>query len=832
MPVPQEFQLTFLDMGRTKYGDCLLLQAGEFSVLIDGGHSGDTVSRAGFESIPTQLERLLGAPAPWNVSLLVVTHTHDDHIGCLPKLVAQGVLTADRALVADEGLGWGHPDDLAHDALSTISPSARRLIAALREEPRTDLTTDREIAEYLEDAGEQEGGYAAMLKTLHDQGTTVVRYGRDDTAALVAAMAPLGMKILGPTAVHLVTCAASIQQDSIAILKQLGDRASDDTDDEDQEIDLYRQLTSSADAVADAGRLGAAVNDQSIVLLFKIAGRKLLLTGDMQFFEPGVSGLDAEMTALRAAVAAEAPFDFYKIGHHGSHNAFGEAILAELGDTVNFGITGGSNDSGHPAAAVLTLLKQHQDDILWLRTDKNGQFRIHGNADGLTEEHDKGTVNNTRKNIEDSLPAALPTPAPFVPPIPIVPPPSVTPPQPSGLSVDFVEVHTKVPHVSTKVTITIQVDPSSSASGDGETRTPETPLANLRIAPGRTLPNLLVVTDRGRLAANVGAALANQVIRSFQALGKTVIESLPSTDAQACITLVRGTLQQPGARYAGVLLLGGYDVVPSQIFDSLSPTLRQSAHAFGDDDQFIIWSDWGYGCIDGDDDPEIPVSRILDGHSAQTLSGALGATLPAPRERFGLRNIKRPYADEVFQHVTGSRGMLTSRPSRSDGLNPAHVTGSQHMYFMLHGNHADTAHFSGEDDGSYPVAFSLANVPASLTGVVFTGCCWGAVGVSQRALDVLQGAALRPVTAANSLATRMLQAGVCGYIGCTGTHYSPTGKPMHDEFWKAINSGLAPAPALFKARQEFLRSFRDTSLGDLPLKMKIYHQYTCLGIGW
>ena len=79
---------------------------------------------------------------------------------------------------------------------------------------------------------------------------------------------------------------------------------------------------------------------------------------------------------------------------------------------------------------------------------------------------------------------------------------------------------------------------------------------------------------------------------------------------------------------------------------------------------------------------------------------------------------------------------------------------------------------------------------------------------------------------------RMLHAGVCGYIGCTGTHYSPTGKPMHDEFWKAINTGLAPAPALFKARQEFLRSFRDTSLGDLPLKMKIYHQYTCLGIGW
>jgi glyoxylase-like metal-dependent hydrolase (beta-lactamase superfamily II) len=94
-------------MGRTKYGDCLLIQGGGKTILVDGGHPGDWKGKQGYQPIPDQLARLLGRQPPFTFSLLVVTHCHSDHIGCLPKLVADGTVEAEWALVADEYLGFG-----------------------------------------------------------------------------------------------------------------------------------------------------------------------------------------------------------------------------------------------------------------------------------------------------------------------------------------------------------------------------------------------------------------------------------------------------------------------------------------------------------------------------------------------------------------------------------------------------------------------------------------------------------------------------------------------------------------------------------------------------
>src|SRR5262249_28460464 len=54
------------------------------SILVDGGHPGDRQARNGFPAIPDQLQELLGHSAPFPVNLLVVSHSHSDHIGCLP----------------------------------------------------------------------------------------------------------------------------------------------------------------------------------------------------------------------------------------------------------------------------------------------------------------------------------------------------------------------------------------------------------------------------------------------------------------------------------------------------------------------------------------------------------------------------------------------------------------------------------------------------------------------------------------------------------------------------------------------------------------------------
>jgi hypothetical protein len=70
------FRVHFLDMGTRKYGDCMLVECGGKSVLIDGGHAGDQkASSGGHRSIPEQLQKVLGHPPPFEIALLIVRFT-------------------------------------------------------------------------------------------------------------------------------------------------------------------------------------------------------------------------------------------------------------------------------------------------------------------------------------------------------------------------------------------------------------------------------------------------------------------------------------------------------------------------------------------------------------------------------------------------------------------------------------------------------------------------------------------------------------------------------------------------------------------------------------
>src|SRR3954453_9558981 len=132
--VESDFFIHLFDVGPEKYGDEILCRFGATTVLIDGGHPGNDRARSGHPSLQSQIADVLHqSENAIRVDLLIVTHAHSDHIGCLPTLV-QGGLRPRFALLADPKLGWGRGVAKDGDSIEDLESPAKRLTAALREE--------------------------------------------------------------------------------------------------------------------------------------------------------------------------------------------------------------------------------------------------------------------------------------------------------------------------------------------------------------------------------------------------------------------------------------------------------------------------------------------------------------------------------------------------------------------------------------------------------------------------------------------------------------------------------------------------------------------------
>ncbi len=845
-------QAHLLDVGKQQYGDCILLKLGSHTVLIDGGNPSSLRGSQSHDSIPEQLEQLLGTD-PMHVDLLIVTHCHNDHIGCLPEMIDGGILTADWALVADPDLGWGNQiGENPIDSGKTIE--MQTLFAALREEPMSVHASDDELSEFLLDSQTLRSRYADMLSSLEDAGTEVVRYiGGDETGDLLAEFDGTGMQILGPNQQMLFTCANRINQ----LGRDFFDFAINnlETDGSRHEIDLYRQTLQATDFNGmDSGGVGAALNCMSLVLLFEVDDVKLLMTGDMQFTAPGIpapNSIDSPMTALRQRVSAEAPFDLYKIGHHGSDNSFDESLFNELNGTVNYVISTGRKSRSHPDAGVLNVLKENIDDIVWVRTDRNGKCSFDFADDSPSIEIDRGIMTDWRVNHFDSAPQ-IPQVGTATAPVPATPLNTglparsashavAKPRQPAQSGRDDVEVITRVPHRKTKVTITIDVDPGDEGVGEAERERDQPPLPLDQVVKAlNTKPQLLFVTNQQALSDNIGQAEAAQVLDRVQESSHSLVDvGQAGNDPKVAAQTVRNTIAQSGAP-EGVVLLGGYDVVPSAIIDVLPAAMRQQLGAnSGDPDNFVVWSDDAYGCIDGDGVAELPVSRIPDGHSVDLLLRVLQSPPPTPgATRHGVRNVKRPFADGVFDILSGDGTMQPSRPAVYTQV-PS--LSQDFVYLMLHGSYSDATEFHGEQTVGGQAAVRVDNVPNTGSSIVFCGCCWGALIVDKPAVRAANGEVTTSRTDADSIPMKFLAAGANAFVGCTGVHYSPVqspykffGGPMHESFWRHVVAGQPPARALFAAKQEYISNMfhgRDDVI-EHAIEYKILRQFTCLGLGW
>ena len=342
------------------------------------------------------------------------------------------------------------------------------------------------------------------------------------------------------------------------------------------------------------------------------------------------------------------------------------------------------------------------------------------------------------------------------------------------------------------------------------------------------------MTDRARLRRRVGA-FAGESLARLSAQGHAVLDLAGETRPERAIALVR---KAPAS--SGVVLLGGPGVVPPHIVDAIPNRLRRLVQGAQDPDDFYVWSDDHYGDRNGDDIPELPVSRVPDAGSAAFLRRVLFAQAPSAARAAGYRNIHRPFADAVYATLTGRRRPMV----RSMTATPRTVgaIGGGRIYLMMHGSPFDGTRLWGENAAEQPfLAVRSSNVGDVRGATVFAGCCWGAMVWTPMAKVALGGGRLVARTPGNSIALRFLSRGARVFIGPTAAHYSPTGSfwraaggPLHMAFWKYFSRGTPPAQALFLAKRDYAQWMHGRRLTpeNLAICFKVLREFTCLGWGW
>lgn len=830
-------EIHLLDVGRSQYGDCVLARIKDTWILFDGGHKKDIDGSISHHAIPTQLRAIMELPEDdvIAVDLLVVSHTHADHIGCLPEMVERGMLRATCALVTAPDLAW--PPSATTD--SHVTKDAGQLCALLREE-YVDFVDQDAFDIAIADAASLQRRYRAMIEGLLDRGTQVFMHGEDDLSELESKFVEVGMKVLGPTNQSMKECARLLDEVGRDFVGDFHGVLADGGIDK---LSLYKKIMKAwHDNLHVDGAFGPVVNMQSSIIAFDDGQHRFLFTGDSQLEKPEVPSKLVKNEALRirseiSRMSAEQPFLFVKVGHHGSHNAVGPNVLRDLGsDTLYFGLCTGSESRHHPSSAFIEALTKHSDEVVLGRTDTNGRVSFYYKQGQVSIEQERGDLNDASvtEEPEDSIsPSSAETPRQLSSPRE----------RPTAPNAVFTPIPGKEPG---PIEIKIPYNPSTGLNVSIQIKIDPTPMQHARavlpcgfsLAGGRALPKLLFVTCSEALSRNIGENESSEILAEISSKGHTVVDlsSVEATDADQSIRLVQEALNaSPGTQ--GVVLVGGYDVVPALKID-VFPDGEDEDERSSDADEYVVWTDNLYGDIDDDGMPELPVSRVPDGRSSALLKAALSAPRPHGRFRHGIHNVERPFATEVFKLVPGDGDTHASTPySVSDGRRST----GDYLYFMLHGRHEDATRFWGEnEDGETIEALHLNDLELSPGAVVFTGCCWGALPVVETALDHVEGPPT-PRTAGDSIALACLNQGALAYIGCTGVHYSPKHPPydvagggIHKVFWRQVAKDIAPSAALLAAKKAMASQMEEHSRQGQAqaMNLKLVHQFCLLGLGW
>lgn len=92
----------------------------------------------------------------------------------------------------------------------------------------------------------------------------------------------------------------------------------------DDEVERMEDLAKSADAVFAAEKVDGMINSTSLVLVLEVGKARLLLTGDAEWGTwKRILEDDGARTLLRSS-------SFFKVGHHGSHNATSKTLVEKV----------------------------------------------------------------------------------------------------------------------------------------------------------------------------------------------------------------------------------------------------------------------------------------------------------------------------------------------------------------------------------------------------------------------------------------------------------------------------------------------------------------------
>jgi beta-lactamase superfamily II metal-dependent hydrolase len=404
MAMSDKIQVRMYNVG---FGDCFLFTLpGKQTILVDAGfHSQGKGKFSGNDlaaQIVADVTAIAGRP---RIDVVIATHRHQDHIFAFNSDVWAGVE------VGEVWMPW--VEDRANDAAMGLWKKQLRFAMQLAEAlPTFALSPDQQsdvnfilwnagatipgVAEFAADGGWSNKG---ALDCLHEgfarRDLTRPRFlpeGMTIPETLTTPLLP-GVKIhvLGPPrdpelieeldpesdgetyrALALRAAAAASRAGGPPVPPPFSDawQVPDGENGfvlEPTDVERMNDLAQGADPIFAAEKLDGMINSTSLVLVLQIGSARLLLSGDAEWGTwKRILGNDDARTMVRGST-------FFKVGHHGSHNATSKTLVeqvlpAKIPAMVSTQQGPGNYRNNIPLQDLMTAFDTHE--INYVRSDR------------------------------------------------------------------------------------------------------------------------------------------------------------------------------------------------------------------------------------------------------------------------------------------------------------------------------------------------------------------------------------------------------------------------------------------------------------------------------